>query len=57
MEKVIDFVFKVYALTIDSPSGEIYGLKSQMRRSAIFVSSNNEVVSARKNTSEFIKFL
>ena len=56
-KKAMDFVVKVYSITGDLPTREMYGLTSQMRRSAISIPSNIAEGSARRNTKEFIQFL
>jgi four helix bundle protein len=47
----------VYTLTKDFPKQEIYGLTSQMRRSAISVPSNIAEGQGRLNKKEFEQFL
>jgi four helix bundle protein len=47
----------VYALTANFPGSEIYGLTSQMRRSAVSVPSNIAEGAARNSTKEFLHFL
>ncbi len=48
---------KVYRLTADFPKSEIYGLSSQMRRSAISIPSNIAEGQGRDSTKEFLHFL
>lgn len=47
----------IYSLTRDFPKEEIYGLVSQMRRSAISVPSNIAEGAARGSRKDFIRFL
>lgn len=53
----MDFVAEVYAITRDFPKEEIYGLTSQLRRSAVSIPSNISEGSARNSTKEFVQFL
>jgi four helix bundle protein len=53
----IDLVTHVYELTKNFPSSEMFGLTSQMRRSAISISSNIAEGAGRNYTKEFIHFL
>ena len=53
----IDLVTKIYEQTKQFPDDEKFGLITQMRRSAISVSSNIAEGAARKNDKEFIQFL
>jgi four helix bundle protein len=46
-----------YALTNRFPREELYGLTSQIRRSAVSVPSNVAEGSARASTKEFLQFL
>ena len=55
-QKSIDLVEKVYTLTKEFPKDEIFGLSSQMRRSAVSIPSNIAEGSRRKNI-ERIHFL
>lgn len=48
---------KIYRLTANFPKEEIYGLTSQIRRSAVSIPSNIAEGSARNSTKEFIQFL
>jgi four helix bundle protein len=47
----------VYRLTKDFPREEIYGLTSQMRRSAVSIPSNIAEGHARQSTGEYRQFL
>jgi four helix bundle protein len=53
----MDFVIEIYKLTKRFPSSELYGLTSQIRRSAVSIPSNVAEGSCRKNTKEYIQFL
>ena len=47
----------IYRLTSEFPREEIYGLTSQMRRSAVGVPSNIAEGYAREHTREYLNFL
>jgi four helix bundle protein len=47
----------VYKATKKFPKSEVWGLTSQMRRSAVSVAANIVEGSARKNRSEYLQFL
>jgi four helix bundle protein len=47
----------VYKATKEFPKSEIWGLTSQMRRSAVSVPANIVEGSARKNRNEYLQFL
>jgi len=53
----MDFVVQVYALTKGFPKEEIYGLTSQLRRSAVSIPSNIAEGAARNSEKEFVQFL
>jgi len=53
----MDLVEIIYELTKSFPKEEQYGLKSQMRRSAVSVPSNISEGAARKGNKEYIQFL
>ncbi len=53
----INLVIEIYSITKFFPKEEIYGLVSQLRRSAVSIPSNVAEGSGRKNTKEFIQFL
>lgn len=55
--KSIELVVEIYNLTNSFPKEEIYGLTSQMRRSAVSIPSNISEGSARKGDAETIQFL
>jgi four helix bundle protein len=47
----------IYKATKEFPRSEIWGLTSQMRRSAVSVPANIVEGSARKNRNEYLQFL
>jgi len=53
----MELVTNIYKLTKSFPKEELYGLTSQIRRSAVSVPSNIAEGAARKNKTEFIQFL
>ena len=53
----INFVTDIYKITQKFPKEELYGLTSQIRRSAISIPSNIAEGSARQSDKEFIQFL
>jgi four helix bundle protein len=56
-QKAIAFVEHVYAVTAQLPHEEMFGLKSQMRRSAVSVPSNIAEGQGRATRGEFQQFL
>ena len=48
---------QVYLATVDFPEHEVYGLTSQIRRSAISVPSNIAEGQGREGTKDFARFL
>lgn len=56
-QKAMELVEEVYKLTGDFPKEEMYGLTSQIRRSAVSIPSNIAEGSSRAGTKEFIQFL
>jgi four helix bundle protein len=56
-KQAIELAKAVYELTTSFPTSEIYGLISQMRRSAISVASNIAEGAARGSDKEFMHFL
>ncbi len=56
-QKAIQLVEEVYAITGAFPRDEVYGLTSQMRRSAVSVPSNIAEGQGRATKGEFIQFL
>ena len=53
----INLVKTVYELTSKFPKEELFGLSSQLRRTAVSVASNIAEGSARNSNKEFIQFL
>ena len=53
----MDLATHVYSLTSRFPKEELYGLTSQMRRSAVSIPSNIAEGAARHSRKEFIQFL
>jgi four helix bundle protein len=53
----IELVEKIYTVTKTFPKEEIYGLTSQIRRSAVSIPSNIAEGAARNSKKEFLQFL
>jgi four helix bundle protein len=56
-QKAIALVIDVYSITDGFPHNEIYGLTSQLRRSAVSVPSNIAEGQGRATKGEFVQFL
>ncbi|MGB9257659.1 MAG: four helix bundle protein [Candidatus Korobacteraceae bacterium] len=56
-QKSMNLVSEIYEVTRSFPREEIYGLTSQMRRSAVSVPSNIAEGQGRASKGEFIQFL
>jgi len=56
-QKAMDFVTLLYKSTKYFPAEELYGITSQMRRSAVSIPSNIAEGFGRKSTNEFKRFL
>jgi four helix bundle protein len=56
-QKAMVLAGQVYKLTADFPKEEVYGLTSQIRRSAVSIPSNIAEGSARSGPREFLQFL
>ncbi len=56
-DQSIQLVTKIYKLTESFPNHELYGLISQIRRSAVSIPSNIAEGAARNSTKEYINFL
>jgi four helix bundle protein len=55
--KAIGLATEIYKVTADFPNEEKYGLTSQIRRSAVSISSNIAEGAGRNSSNEFIHFL
>lgn len=56
-QKAMDLVTSVYRLTEDFPKSELYGLTSQIRRSAGSIPANIAEGQGRRLGGEFLQFL
>ena len=56
-QKGIEIVDKIYSATNGFPKIELYGLTTQMRRSAVSIPSNIAEGFVRKHTKEYKQFL
>ncbi|PTN10226.1 four helix bundle protein [Mangrovibacterium marinum] len=56
-QKAMTFVTKVYKTTRNFPREELFGLTSQIRRSAISIPSNFAEGFGRKGNNEFLRFI
>ena len=56
-QKSMNLVVKIYELTEKFPKSEIYGLISQMRRSAVSIPSNISECRRRSSRKDFRNFL
>jgi four helix bundle protein len=56
-KKSIELVKEIYQITRDFPKDELYGLTSQIRRSAVSIPSNISEGAARHYKTEFKQFL
>jgi len=56
-KKSVQMVTRIYKETTNFPKEELYGLTSQIRRSAVSVPSNIAEGAGRKHTKEFAQFL
>lgn len=56
-QKAVELATEIYELTNGFPNHELYGLTSQMRRSAISISSNIAEGAGRNSKKELLNFL
>jgi four helix bundle protein len=56
-QRAMDLVEEVYKLIETMPTSEVYGLTSQIRRSAVSIPSNIAEGAARNHCKEFLQFL
>jgi four helix bundle protein len=56
-QKAVELVEEIYAATLTFPRHEVFGLTSQLRRSAVSVPSNVAEGQGRATRGEFIQFL
>lgn len=56
-QRAMELVVLIYKVTVNFPKEEIYGLTSQIRRSAISIPSNIEEGRMRGTKKDFVQFL
>jgi four helix bundle protein len=56
-QKTYGLCLEIYKLTREFPKEELYGLVSQMRRSAVSIPSNIAEGYSRKSRKEYVQFL
>jgi len=56
-QKAIALAERIYVITKEFPSNEMYGMISQMRRAAVSVPSNIAEGQARDTPKEFVRFI
>lgn len=56
-QRSIELVKEIYKITESFPKSEVYGLTSQMRRSAVSIPSNIAEGYKRRGLGEYIQFL
>lgn len=56
-QKSVDLAVKIYEVTKDFPREELYGLTSQIRRSAVSIPSNIAEGAGRNSKKDFNNFL
>jgi len=56
LTKSIKFVTKIYKETNSFPNSELYGLTSQLRRTAVSIPSNIAEGAARNIDKEYVRF-
>jgi len=56
-QKAMDLVTLIYQLSKSFPKDELYGLSSQMRRSAVSIPANSAEGYGRRSTQDYVRFL
>lgn len=56
-QKAMAFVTEIYKVTRSFPKDELFGLTSQIRRSAVSIPSNFAEGFGRKGNNEFLRFI
>jgi four helix bundle protein len=56
-QKSMDFAMQVYDIAKTFPKEELYGMTSQMKRSALSIPSNIAEGSSRRTTGEFLRYI
>lgn len=56
-QKAMAFVTEIYKVTHSFPKDELFGLNSQIRRSAVSIPSNFAEGFGRKGNNEFLRFI
>src|SRR5260221_7116825 len=56
-QKSVDLAVRVYQITKDFPKEELYGITSQIRRSAVSIASNIAEGARRNSKKDFNNFL
>ncbi len=56
-QKSMDLVEKIYKITNNLPKSELFGLISQMQRSAVAIPSNIAEGAKREHRAEYVQFL
>jgi len=56
-KRSVELATEIYKMTTDFPNSELYGLTSQIRRSAVSISSNIAEGAGRRSKKEFANFL
>lgn len=56
-QKAMDFIDAVYVATAQFPKEEMYGLSSQVRRSAVSIAANIAEGCSRDSTKDFMRFV
>jgi four helix bundle protein len=56
-KRTVELATNVYKVTVNFPKYELYGLTSQIRKSAVSISSNIAEGAGRRTKKDFAKFL